>query len=219
MVSVSCSSDEDKEKNYAGLAFAEENVECQYNSYSSNHIGTHLTKCTVERGNWCVLIKTDEQPRISKSEEWAYDWKLYRDSEKGNLWHLHLNIPDVYGDLKNTFTISNSHGTITWDFFKEYSTGLYEITDQEPIYCWDLCDPYLVFSVNATAHAKINGNIESTACYVYKYPRNGKLYVSGEKSDRIHVWDAYELTKGNDPWGYGCSYYANIDGTLAYVKL
>lgn len=214
-----CSSDDDNQKNFSGLAFAEENGECQYNSVSSTHVTTNLTKCTIGPNVWCVLIKTDEQPKISKSEEWAYDWKLYRDTDKRNLWHLHIYTPEVYHDLQNTFTISNSHGTIKWDFFKEYTVGIYEITDQEPIYCWDICDPYLVFSANATAHAMTNGYIESQACYIYTYPRDGKLYVSGEKSDRIHHWDAFELTKGKDPWGYGCNYYANVDGTLVYINL
>lgn len=214
-----CSSDDDNQKKFSGLAFAEENGECQYNRVSATHITTTLTKCTHEYGVWCVLIKTDEQPRISKSEEWAYDWKLYKDTKKRNLWHLHINIPDVYHDLQNTYTISNSHGTITWNFFKQYASGLYEITDQEPTYCWDICDPYLVHFANATAHTMTSGYVESTACYIYKYPRDGKLYVSGEKSDRIHYWNAFELTKGKDPWGYGCSYYANVDGILVYIKL
>ena len=77
----------------------------------------------------------------------------------------------------------------------------------------------MVHFANATAHTMTNGYVESTACYIYKYPRDGKLYVSGEKSDRIHYWNAFELTKGKDPWGYGCSYYANVDGILVYIKL
>lgn len=215
---LSCSNGDDNEQDASSLTFAEENAECQYNSCSSTHVTTNLTKCTIEYNVWCILIKTDEQPKISRSEEWAYDWKLYRDSEKRNLWHLHINIPNIYGDLQNTFTISNSHGTITWELKKKYNSVFYEIADQEPIYCWDLCDPYLVFSSNATAHSKVNGSIESSPCYIYKYPRDGKLYVSGEKSERIHVWNAFALTKGKDPWGYGCSYYADVDGDLVYIK-
>ncbi len=217
---LSCSNDDDGYGNFSGLAFAEENAECRCNEVTSTHIATDLTKCTMDRySTWCVLIKSDEQPQISRSEEWAYNWKLYKDTEKRNLWHLHLNIPNAYDDLKNTFTISNSHGTITWDFFLEYSSMCYDFSDQEPIYCWDVCDPYLVYYANATAHTKVNGNIESTACYIYTYPRDGKLYVSGVKSDNIHKWGAYELTRGEDPWGYSCSYYADVDGTLVYIKL
>jgi ABC-type Fe3+-citrate transport system substrate-binding protein len=49
-----CSSDDDNQKKFSGLAFAEENGECQYNRVSATHITTTLTKCTHEYGVWCV---------------------------------------------------------------------------------------------------------------------------------------------------------------------